>query len=242
MACQVPMSFYRPEWGFDGNSINFNPKQKSRWLFNIENITTGNVGSNPLPCIKASRPKLQFKEMQAEHLNEIISYPSKPDWQAIQIIMYDRCITSQHPVMTWLKQQYDPTPAGCSTWYPCIDPLSYKTCATLTLMDGCGNIIEAWTIEHCYPQSVDFGELDMTNMEIITADVTLKYDRAFQTFPAAPHVLYTTTQCVPCPSPICDFNSGEGLGGGQLKTLPPIGFAPTIGAPPRVITPDFSMV
>lgn len=209
------MGFYRPEWGSDGTTLNFLLKQKSRWLFQIQNITSGIVESAPLPCVKASRPKLNFREMQAEHLNETISFPSKPEWQPIQLSIYDRCIAPyEHPIMTWLKQQYNP--ADCSKWYPCIDPLSFKTCATLILVDGCGDKLEEWCIEHCYPQSVDFGELDMQSMEVVTAEVTLKYDRAYQTFPTTAHTLYTSscTPCLSCDDPVCDQATTGGGGGG----------------------------
>ena len=50
------------------------------------------------------RPKLNFREMQAEHLNETIYYPGKPDWQTIQITLYDRCINTNHPVWAWVTQ------------------------------------------------------------------------------------------------------------------------------------------
>jgi len=191
------MGFFRPEWGGDGN-VGL-AKRKFRWLFNIENITMGN--DTALPCLKASRPKLNFREMQAEHMNETISYPSKPEWQPISLALYDRCISTQNPIFTWLKQQYDPTPQKCSNWYPCIDPLSFKPCCTLNLLDGCGNIIEGWTLEHCYPQNIDWGELAMEDNGFVTVDFTLRYDRAFQTFPASDHALYTRTVCVSCTDP-----------------------------------------
>lgn len=255
--CQgQPMGFYRAEWGSDGNSLNFNPKQRGRWLFQIQNITTGDVGSDPLPCIRASRPKLQFREMQAEHLNETISYPSKPEWQPIQIVLYDRCIAYEHPIMTWLRQQYDPF--NCAKWYPCIDPLSFKTCAQLLLLDGCGTIVESWTLEHCYPQSVDFGELDMQSMDIVTADITLRYDRAYQTYPVPSHPLYPSTTCTSCVDPTCDETQEGGSGGvddsggsenqssnpSQSGEFPPGpgGVQTNPGFAPRIVIPDFSMI
>ena len=187
-----PMGFNRVEWNFGNATL----KRKFRWLFKIENITLGNTEA--LPCVKASRPKINFKEMQAEHMNETISYPSKPDWQPISISLYDKCLNTQNPIFTWLRQQYDPTPTGCSNWFPCIDKLSFKPCCFLMLLDGCGNIIEEWTLEHCYPQNIDWGELEMNNMEILTVDFTLRYDRAFQTKPTDQHGLYDTTMCTTC--------------------------------------------
>ena len=198
MACdeREPMGFYRPEWGGNnGSSL----KRKFRWLFNIENITLGN--SEALPCLKAARPKFTFKEMQAEHLNETISFPSKPDWTPINISLYDRCINSQNPIFSWLKRQYDPSPAKCSAWFPCIDPISFKVCCGLQLLDGCGNVIEAWILEHCYPQNIDWGDLDMSVSVFVMVVFSLRYDRAFQTFPVTNHALPSITTCVLCPNP-----------------------------------------
>lgn len=206
------MGFGRPEWGGDGSVGT--AKRKFRWLFGIENITLGN--DTALPCMKAARPKLNFREMQAEHMNEVIYYPSKPEWQPIQLSLYDRCISTQNPIFTWLKQQYDPTPTrsdACSAWYPCIDPLSFKPCCFLRLLDGCGNILEAWILEHCYPQNIDWGDLDMSSSDFVTVDFTLRYDRAFQVAPADDHALYTQTTCVSCVDPPKCGEDGESEGG-----------------------------
>lgn len=232
MACTgIPMGFIRPEWGGTGSTGSL--KRKFRWLFNIQNISLGN--NDALPCSKAGRPKLNLKEMQAEHLNETISYPSKPEWQPVQISLWDRCTGVQNPIFTWLKQQYDPTSTGCSNWYPCIDPLSFKTCCTLQLFDGCGVMIEGWTFEHCYPQNTDWGELDMSSSDIVTVDFSLRYDRAFQTYPMEDAQLYETTVCASCTDPpLC------------MPTFPPpIGLSFTALAAPKAINvfePDFIMI
>jgi hypothetical protein len=208
------MGFSSSVWGGDFSQTVL--KRKFRWLFNIENITTGNSG---LPCLKASRPKIQFREMQAEHLNETISYPSKPEWQPIQIVLYDRCTGSENPIFTWLKQQYDPS--SCSKWKPCVAALSFKTCATLNMLDGCGNILETWLIEHCYPQSIDFGELDMSDSGVVTVDFTLKYDRAYQTYPSGGGGIYSSTSCSSCQDTECVADSGGGGSGSGMLAFAP---------------------
>jgi hypothetical protein len=212
MACSAQaMGFYQTVFGSKSNPLNFTLKRKFQWQFMINNITSSATDdSDPLPCIRASRPKLNFREMQAEHLNETIYYPSKPDWQTIQITLYDRCINANHPVWAWVTQQYDPSSTGCSAWYPCIDNLSYKPCADLQLYDGCGNIVEQWAIEHCYPLTVDFGELDMNSSDVVTAEVTLRYDRAWQTYPAVTHTLYESsdTVCSSCDDAMCSSTVG----------------------------------
>lgn len=212
------MSFARPEWG-GLDTFSATMKQKFRWFFRIPNIT-GDI-DNALPCIRAARPKLQFREMQAEHLNETIFFPSKPDWQPISIMLYDRCITNQNPIFTWLKAQYNPSPAdqyGCSSWWPSLMPLSFKPCATLELYDGCGSVVEAWTLENVYPQSIDWGELDMGNSEIVTVELSLRYDRAYQTFPIPLATLYDQTDTENCGGS-CDNPPDCNLPNGQASSI-----------------------
>lgn len=212
-ACPNPMGFYQTVFGSDGTTFpDLNLNKKFQWFFSINNITDSvTSASQPLPCIKASRPKLNFREMQAEHLNETITYPSKPEWQSIQISLYQRIIgTFENPIFTWLKLQYDPSPTGCSAWYPCIDPLSFKPCATLYLYSSCGDIVEEWIFEHVYPQNIDWDELDMAESAVVMVNFTLKYDRAWQSMacgaPPTPHTIYETgdTSCNTCMDLCCD--------------------------------------
>lgn len=234
MACDTNMNFYREEWGNDGTSTDFTftLKRKFRWLFKIENMTTGNIDA--LPCMKAARPKITFKEMQAEHLNETISYPSKPDWQPVQLTLYDRCIGQENPIMTWLKQQYDPQ--NCGIWKPCVDALSFKACVTLELYDGCGSMVESWLFEHAYPQNIDFGELDMSSNDVVTVDFSLRYDRAYQTYPAGEHELYTTVECSPCTDPTCTPGSISSVTPSVTPSNTPIIVPPPV-IPPPIINP-----
>ena len=45
-------------------------KQKFRWEFSIPGISQSGV--NSLPPSKAARPSMDFKEQEAQHLNETI--------------------------------------------------------------------------------------------------------------------------------------------------------------------------
>lgn len=169
--------------------------------------------------------------MQAEHLNETISFPSKPEWQPIQIMLYDRCMSFENPIFTWLKQQYNPGSFECGKWFPCLDSTSFKTCATLQLLDGCGNTVEAWMFQNCYPQSIDWGDLEMTNYEVVTVEFSLRYDRAFQTCPNVKHPIYgdKNSDCVnynicpdvTCVQPVPASGGGQSPGGttGQIPNI-----------------------
>ncbi len=75
--------------------------------------------------------------------------------------------------------------------------------ATLQLYDGCGCLIEEWKYEHAWPQTVDFGDLEMNNSEFVTADVTLRYDRAYITSPVSLTPLNFDTVIQTCPIGSC---------------------------------------
>ena len=80
-------------------------KRKFRWLFKIPSVSA--EGINTLPPDKGARPSLSFKEVEVQHLNETIYYPSKPEWKPINLTLYD-LKKNNNPVIEWLSNQYNP--------------------------------------------------------------------------------------------------------------------------------------
>ena len=189
-------------------------KRKFRWLFQIRPISAvePSLGqTNALPPRRGARPSLSWKEFEFQHLNESIHYPFKPEWKPVQLQLYDiNC--NQNPVFDWIRytQQpgmllqggmYDPGMGGCN----------FKRLGTLLMLDGCGNTIEHWTFENCYPQNIEWGELDMDSNDLVTVDLTLRYDRAY--------IGPFAQDAQPLPSP----GNGSGSGGGLLPIPPNLG-------------------
>lgn len=150
-------------------------RKKHRWLFRIPEIADD--GTSMLPPLKSARPNLTFKEIEVQHLNETIYFPSKPDWKPVAVTLYD-VKRNANPVFDWIKMVYNPE-AG--TWRPSITTggNSFKKTCNLELFDGCGETIERWVFENAWPQSVEWGELEMGSSDIVTVDLTLRYDRAY---------------------------------------------------------------
>ena len=145
-------------------------KRKFRWLFFIDDISARGV--NALPPEKGARPSLSFKEIEVQHLNEIIYYPSKPDWKPITLTLYD-LKKNENPIFKWLKQQYDPERG---TW----QLKQFKQAsASLEMYDGCGGVQETWRFENVWPNNIEWGELDMSDSNYVTIELTLRYDRAW---------------------------------------------------------------
>ena len=161
------------QMGFDFGleSPNLCLMRKFRWLFFIPDISA--EGTNALPPEKGARPSLAFKEIEAQHLNEIIYYPSKPDWKQITLTLYD-LKKNTNPVFNWLKEKYDPYNG---TWK--VGENFKKPIARLQMYDGCGNVQENWIFENVWPNNIEWGELDMSDSSYVTVELTLRYDRAY---------------------------------------------------------------
>jgi hypothetical protein len=166
------------------NDANVCFKRKNRWMFKIRGVSAlpETAGSPCLPPLKGGRPSINFKEMEAQHLNETVYFPGKPEWKPINLSLYD-LKKNKNVVMEWIKNIYNP---DLGIWRPSCTDSSVKSSfkfkipeCELELYDGCGNTIERWILENVWPQSVEFGELDMSSSEVVTIDLQLRYDRAY---------------------------------------------------------------
>lgn len=160
-------------------------KRKFRWLFTVPGIVADDSPSTGIHCLPhrhGARPSLAWKEYDFQHVSETIYYPFKPDWKPIELILYDlRC--NKNPVFDWIRFAsngsspglYDPNQGAFGYVYDS----QIKRSASLRLLDGCANTLETWSLDNCYPSNVGWGELDMDSSDLVTVEVTLRYDRAY---------------------------------------------------------------
>lgn len=151
-------------------------KRKFRWMLNIPDVAGDFASANAeiLPPLKSARPNVAFKEMQAEHLNETLFYPSKPEYKPITITLYDLKQAS-HPVLLWIASCFR---AEDGAWFLATERQFIRD-VRLELYDGCGNTMETWVYENAWPQQIDFGDMDMSSSDLVTCDITLRYARAY---------------------------------------------------------------
>lgn len=153
--------------------------RKFRWLFYITGVSDD--GSSALPPDKGARPSLSFKEIEAQHLNETVYFPGKPDWKPITITLFDLKMNT-NPVFMWLREVYDvcgEEEGGDRAIWKAPAPGVFKRDGTLKMLDGCGNIMEEWVFKNIWPNNIEWGDLDMSNNEYVTVELTLRYDRAW---------------------------------------------------------------
>jgi len=148
--------------------------RKFRWLFFIDGVCDD--GTTALPPDKGARPSLNFKEIEAQHLNETVYFAGKPDWKPVNLTLFD-LKSKTNPIFKWLKEQYEPC-EDKGTWkVPTED--AWKKTGRLKMYDGCGNVIEEWVFANIWPNNIEWGDLDMSSNDYVTVELTLRYDRAW---------------------------------------------------------------
>jgi len=162
-------------------------KRKYRWRLSIDEL---GVIDEILPPKKSARPNLSFKTIEAQHLNESIHYPGKPDWKPINLTFYEIQHGGDSPIWKWLtagKKKdgkndsgiYDPNASEPGQQWKARFTSTYKFKVKLEMLDGCGEVVETWIYDHAWPENIEFGDLDYGDSEVVTVDVTLRYDRAY---------------------------------------------------------------
>lgn len=144
-------------------------KRKFRWTLEI----TTPCGNVPKHYVKlAARPSLDIDEIELNFLNATTWAPGKGKWQPINVTYVDVASQEMVGLYSWIATVYDFT-----------DPFNLRQSekagwngtALLTMYDGCGKQIENWLLQSCWPQSVNFGDLDYSSSDEATIELTLRY-------------------------------------------------------------------
>jgi hypothetical protein len=151
-------------------------KRKFRFTLGI----TWGAGGNTIPTsyVKvAARPKLSFDSTEINFLNATTWIPGKAKWEPISITYIDVTAATMGPLLNWIATLYN---FQDSTDLPMGDKTDWFGTAIITSYDGCGNILETWTLGSCFPESVDFGDLAYADSEESTIELQLRYSEVSQ--------------------------------------------------------------
>lgn len=178
-------------------------KRKYRWAFELETNCGGSGGGvsgttiiTPSFVKLAARPNITIEETEINFLNQKMSIPGKATWETITVTYYDvggggAAGVQSSALLSWLATVYNFTKGGnANNVIPFAQSSrlggignggfsnGYAAKGTLNLYDGCGDIMETWTLENCWPQAINFGELDYSSSEEATIELTIRYSNA----------------------------------------------------------------
>jgi len=150
-------------------------KRKFRWTFEIRGFCDNEANAVPEHFVKmAARPNIAIEETELNHLNAKMWIPGKATWETITVTYIDVAHEEMRSLYDWLATVYDFT-----------DPVNlrmgtkrdWRATGILNLYDGCGEILENWQLQNMWPTAMNFGELDYSNSEEATIELTLRYSQ-----------------------------------------------------------------
>lgn len=173
----------------DGPYNTVEVRRKHRWVFRTLGrgpnaaAANGAAGGNDwrpnalLQLLSASRPSFKFNVAEKQHNQEISYYAGKQEWEPVTMTWYD---AEQNPDIsqecyTWLNSVVDLTQGNNLTVAP---PAAYKRTSRLEMINGAARTTEAWQMLGAWPETIKWNELDYSANDLMTCEVSLKYDRA----------------------------------------------------------------
>jgi hypothetical protein len=121
------------------------------------------------------KPKISHEEQPVHSYNSTAYFAGKHSWESIQVVLKDD-ITNTVGTLVGHQLQKQLNHAEQTAFAAGIN---YKFVMIIETLDG-GNdtVLNGWTLEGCFLQSVEFGELEYSESGFQTISLTVRYDNA----------------------------------------------------------------
>lgn len=158
------------------------PKLGFRFRVSFENFGVSNPKTElTKQVMEAKRPSVTFGDIVVDAYNSKVKLAGKPEWADMTVKLRDDASGNvSRLVGEQLQKQFDFMNQASAA-----SGIDYKFLTRLEMLDG-GNgastpvVLETWEIVGCYLQGVDYGTVNYANNEVVTVDLTIKYDNATQ--------------------------------------------------------------
>lgn len=160
-------------------------KRKFRWTFQLSTP----CGDIPEQIVKvANRPSLTIEETEINYLHGKMWIPGKASWETLSVTYYDVVNAGGAKgdisnLYNWMSTVYNFNATDGNVTMSSVKGTGatgsgYAGTGTLTMYDGCGKSMETWKLDHVWPQSINFGDLDYSSSEESNVELTLRYSKA----------------------------------------------------------------
>lgn len=170
-----------------GNGI-LAPKLKNRWRVLFSNFGVLDGGQSyirdlTMQAVNITRPNLSFEEVQLHRYNSVSYVAGKHTWEAINLTVEDDVTgLASRAVAAQLETQQRLIGGNLDgRWLnAAATASSYKFFTKLEMLDGDETPLETWSLEGCWLQGVDYGDMDYSASEAMTVTMTIRFDHASQ--------------------------------------------------------------
>ena len=121
------------------------------------------------------KPTIAYDPQEVHAYNSVAYYAGKHKWESINLTLKDDLTNNVskmvgHQIQKQLNH-FEQTAYAAG--------INYKFVTIIEVMDG-GNdtVVEAWTLEGCFLENVEYGDLDYKESDFQTIALTIRYDNA----------------------------------------------------------------
>lgn len=158
------------------------PKQNNKWRITFQNLGAG-ADSQPISmqAVTFNRPTVKFAKVELHRYNSISYIAGKHSWDPVELVIEDDVTGSASAVLQKQLQTQQWLIGSEGQWLATAGEGSiYKFATRLDMMDGNDQVIETWTLEGCWLESVKYGDLDYSNAEAVKLNISISFDHARQ--------------------------------------------------------------
>ena len=159
------------------------PKPKYRFRVTFDSFPNPAGGSNPLTLETntCGKPSMNYEEQVVHSYNSRAYYAGKYEWQTLELVVRDAVDSAAaNAINAQMRAQQDHIVGGTAGGQASPVNASYKFTMKIDTLDGDEGqgVLDSWTLEGCWFQSVNFGDFDYSSSEQSTITMTVRYDNA----------------------------------------------------------------
>ena len=149
--------------------LNYEPLRKNRWLLRFQ----ADLGIQECGGRSAKRPSIKQEAKAREFLNTETYVVGRYTWEEIQVSLRDPIGPSaSQAVMEWVRLHSE-SASGRQGY-----AAGYKRDVELEMLDPTGVVVSKWILKNTMCTAANFGDLDYSQDDLATIDITLRYDYA----------------------------------------------------------------
>ena len=149
--------------------LNYEPLRKNRWLLRFP----ADLGIQEWWLKGAKRPSIKQEGKEIPFLNTSTWVVGRYTWDEMQITLRDPIGPSaSQAVMEWVRLHSESV-TGRQGY-----AAGYKRDVELEMLDPTGVVVSKWILKNTMVTNADFGDLDYSQDDLATIQMTLRFDYA----------------------------------------------------------------
>ena len=175
------------------NDSSVEPKRAFRWLLYLPTNAFGSPAIETYAVTNVKKPSMTITETPVKYIAHTFKYPGRLTWTDVTCTLIDPISPDTSGILTKVLQssgyKLPENEEAARFAFSKKNSVNALNNPRLVQLDG-GDVerdiapreVEEWTLFNAWVSSIDYGQLDYTNENLVTISVTIKYDFQCPTF------------------------------------------------------------